>query len=85
MANRDPSDDAHEARTPVNPQAADAISQPGDQVSSSAKEVVPLFDIINTFLEKLPTLREFMPRRRARALLMSHGGNIHRSANFNTC
>jgi hypothetical protein len=79
MANRDPSDDAHEARTPASPQAAGAISQPGDQTSSLAEEVVPLFDIINTFLEELPIMREFMPYRHARALLMSDGGTVHRS------
>jgi hypothetical protein len=74
MANRDPSDDIFEARMSDSLQAAETTAQPGDQTSSSVEEVVPLFDIIDTCMEELPVLREVMPPRRARACLMSDGG-----------
>lgn len=76
MANRDPSDDAQEAKVSPSPRAADATAQPGDKISSSVQEVVPLFDIINTCLEELPALQGFMPPRCARACLMSDGVDI---------
>ena len=74
MANKDPSNDAHEARMPVSLQAADATAQPDDQTSSSDEEVVPLFDIIDTFLEELPALREAMSSRRTSVGLVSGSG-----------
>lgn len=55
-------------------EAANTTVQPGDQISSSAEQVVPLFDIIDTCLEELPELREFMPIRHAFASVISDGG-----------
>jgi len=60
--------------TSTCPQTANDTAQPGEQISPSAEEVVPLFDIIETCLEELPALREIMPSRHPRAYLMSDGG-----------
>ena len=65
--------------TSTCPQTANDTAQPGEQISPSAEEVVPLFDIIETCLEELPALREIMPSRHPRAYLMSDGGLYHYS------
>lgn len=74
MANNEHSDNAHDARTSTGSRTADAVAQPNDQTPTSIREVVPLFDIIDTCLEQLPALREVMPLRHARGYLLSDGG-----------
>jgi hypothetical protein len=73
-ADNDQADNAHETRTSTASRTADAIAQPDDQTPTSVREVVPLFDIINTCLEELPVLRAAMSSGCATACLVSDGG-----------
>lgn len=71
MADTDSVASSQQQITSISPQTASGTAQPGEHTCPSAENAVPLFDIIDTCLEKLPALREITPSQCARACLLS--------------